>query len=141
MGLIKDFEAFIMRGNVVDLAIAVVIGAAFSGVVGALVADLITPLITAIVGKPDFSALYFTINNSRFLYGAFLNALIAFLISAAVVYFFIVRPLNLLLELRHTKPSPDPTVRDCPYCFNSIPTKATRCGFCTSEVSAVKSGA
>jgi large conductance mechanosensitive channel len=135
-GLLQEFKAFILRGNVVDLAVAVVIGAAFSGIVTALVKDLITPLIAAIGGKPDFSALSFTWNKSHFLYGDFLNALVSFLIIAAVIFFFVVKPINALLALRRreSEPPPEPATRDCPYCLNTIPQKATRCGFCTSEV-------
>ncbi len=135
-GLLQEFKAFILRGNVVDLAVAVVVGAAFSGIVTALVKDMITPLIAAIGGKPDFSGLTFTWNNSQFHYGDFLNALVSFLIIAAVIFFFVVKPINMLLALRHreAEPPPEPAMRDCPYCLNSIPQKASRCGFCTSEV-------
>ena len=134
----KGFREFILRGNVVDLAIAVVIGAAFGSVVTALVEDLITPLIAAIGGQPDFSAITFTINNSQFLIGHFINALLSFLIIAAVVYFFVVLPVNKLME--RFKPAPPPpveTTRECPYCKSSIPKTATRCAFCTSEVEKV----
>ena len=96
---INEFKKFLLRGNVVDLAVAVVIGAAFTAVVTALVKDLITPLIAAIGGKPDFSGLVFTIHNSRFMYGDFLNALISFAIMAAVVFFFVVQPVNHLIKL------------------------------------------
>jgi large conductance mechanosensitive channel len=130
----NEFKAFILRGNVVDLAIAVVIGAAFSGIVTALVKDLVTPLIAAIGGQPDFSALYFTINNSKFLIGDFINTLVSFLIIAAVIFFLVIRPLNLLLTRRKQELPPDPTTRECPYCVSEIPIKATRCAFCTAEV-------
>jgi large conductance mechanosensitive channel len=106
--MLKEFRDFILRGNVVDLAVAVVIGAAFGAVVSALVADLITPLIAAIGGKPDFSALQFTINGSTFKYGHFLNAVISFVILAAVIFFLVVKPLNALLARRHTDPEPEP---------------------------------
>ena len=132
--LLKDFKTFILRGNVVDLAVAVVVGAAFTGIVTAFVKDLITPLIAAIGGKPDFSALKFTINHSQFLYGDFFNALVSFLIVAAVVFFFVVRPVTFLMSRRKTELPPDPTTRECPYCLSSIPMKASRCAFCTSEV-------
>lgn len=134
MSLMSEFRAFILRGNVVDLAIAVVIGAAFGGVVSALVADLITPLIAAIGGQPDFSKLYFTINNSKFLYGAFINAVISFLVIAAVVFFFVVKPVNLLMARFKPTPEEPAPVRDCPFCLSSVPIKATRCAFCTSEL-------
>jgi len=133
--MLKEFREFLMRGNLVDLAVAVVIGLAFSAVVTALVADLITPLIAAIGGKPDFSALSFTINNSRFLYGSFLNALIAFVVIAAAVFFFVVKPMN-VLAARNATPAAA-TTRPCPRCLSDIPLAATRCRYCTSEVEAV----
>ena len=132
--MFKDFKAFILRGNVVDLAVAVVIGAAFGAVIAALVADLLTPLIAAIAGKQDFSRLSFTIHKSRFLYGAFLNAVIAFVLLAAAVYFFVVRPVNALMARRKTQPEVESTTRDCPECLSSIPAAARRCAFCTAEV-------
>ncbi len=132
----SGFRAFLLRGNVVDLAVAVVIGAAFGAVVAAFVADLITPLIAAIGGQPDFSKLTFTINHSKFLYGAFINALLAFLIIAAVVYFFVVMPYSRLMQRFHPQPEPSPE-RDCPYCTSHIPEAASRCPFCTSQVEPV----
>ncbi len=134
MKLINDFKAFLLRGNVVDLAIAVVIGAAFGAVVTALVADFITPLIAAIGGQQDFSALKFTIHNSTFLYGDFINKVLAFVIIAAVVFFLIVVPLNAYLARSRKEPPPDPTVRKCPECLSDIPAEAHRCAYCTSEV-------
>jgi large conductance mechanosensitive channel len=131
--MFKDFRAFVLRGNVVDLAVAVVIGAAFGAVVTALVKDLITPLI-AIPGKTDFSALKFTIRKSTFAYGDFLNALIAFVSIAAAVFFFVVRPLNALMARFKTEPEVESTTRDCPECLSSIPRAATRCAFCTAKV-------
>jgi large conductance mechanosensitive channel len=133
--MIKGFRNFILRGNVVDLAIAVVIGVAFTAVISALVKDIFTPLIAAIVGKPDFSALTFTINDSSFLYGDVLNAVIAFLAVAAVIYFVVVVPMNRLAE-RRTKTAVDVTTRECPECLSTIPKAARRCSFCTSDVSA-----
>jgi large conductance mechanosensitive channel len=132
----RGFRDFIMRGNVVDLAIAVVIGAAFGAVVAAFVKDLITPLIAAIGGQPNFAGLSFTINKSTFLYGEFINALVSFLIIAAVVYYFVVLPYTRLMNLRKTETPVEPVTRECPYCLSSIPIKATRCAFCTSEVGA-----
>ena len=129
-----EFRTFILRGNVVDLAIAVVIGAAFGAVVTALVEDLITPLIAAIGGQPDFSGLKFTINNSQFMYGHFINAVISFLIIAAVIFFLVVKPLNALMARRKTEEPVDATTRDCPYCMSSIPIGASVCAFCTREV-------
>jgi large conductance mechanosensitive channel len=132
--MLKGFRDFILRGNVVDLAVAVVIGAAFGALVTSFVVNLITPLITAIIGEPDFSDLHFTINGSDFTYGAFLNALISFLAIAAVVYFFVVQPLNVLMaRLKPGKPVDTPT-RSCPECMSDIPQTARRCAFCTSEV-------
>lgn len=133
----KGFRDFILRGNVVDLAIAVVIGAAFGAIVEALVKDLITPLIAAIGGQPDFSGIYFTINNSKFLIGDFINALVSFLIIAAVIYFFVVLPVNRLMA--RFKPQAEPeTTRDCPYCYSKIPKAASRCPDCTSQVTPLK---
>jgi large conductance mechanosensitive channel len=134
MSTAREFKAFILRGNVVDLAVAVVIGAAFGAVIAALVADLITPLIAAIFGKPDFSNLTFTINKSHFLYGDFLNAVITFLSVAAAIFFFVVKPVNMLMARRKTELPVDPSVRDCPFCLSSVPLKASRCAFCTSEL-------
>jgi large conductance mechanosensitive channel len=130
--MFRGFRAFLLRGNVVDLAVAVVIGAAFSAVVSAFVKDLMTPLIGAIFGKPEFGNLYFTINNSKFLYGDFINAIIAFAIAAAVIYYFVVVPINALIERshRHDKPA-DPTTKKCPECLSEIPIDAKRCAFCT----------
>ena len=128
----KGFREFLARGNLVDLAVAVVIGTAFTAVVAALVADVITPLIAAIAGKPDFSSLTFTINHSTFRYGAFFNALISFLIIAAVVYFLIVKPMAALLA-RSTRVK-EATERDCPECLSSIPIAARRCKYCTADV-------
>jgi large conductance mechanosensitive channel len=132
--MLKDFKAFLLRGNVVDLAVAVVIGAAFGALVAALVADLITPIIAAIFGKPDFSTLSFTINHSTFRYGHFLNAVFAFLTVAAAVFYFVVVPVNALMARRRTEPPVDEVVRPCPECLSDIPAKARRCAFCTAEV-------
>ena len=134
--MFKEFRDFILRGNVVDLAIAVVIGAAFGALVTAFVADFMTPLIAAIGGQPDFSGLTFTINESVFRYGHFLNTLISFLIIAAVVFFFVVRPLNTLMaRLKPERPVDVPS-RPCPECLSDIPAPARRCAFCTAEVAA-----
>lgn len=136
MKLADEFKQFLLRGNVVDLAIAVVIGAAFGAVVTALVQDLITPLIAAIGGQPDFSGLTFTINGSVFKYGHFVNAVIAFIVIALVVFFFIVRPLNALISRSRRQAPVDPTTRKCPECLSEIPVNARRCSHCTSVVSA-----
>jgi large conductance mechanosensitive channel len=129
----KGFRDFLLHGNVVDLAVAVVIGVAFGAIVTAFVKDLITPLIAAIGGKPDFSALNFTINHSKFLYGDFINALIAFVIIAAVIYFLVVKPYMRLMDRFKPAVTPAPE-RNCPYCTSNIPEAATRCPFCTSQL-------
>ena len=132
----KGFKQFLLRGNVVDLAVGVVIGAAFGAVVTALVKDLLTPLIAAIVKQPDFSALTFTVNDSKFLYGDFINALLSFLIIATAVYFFVVLPINALVARTRKEPVPaDPTTRKCPECLSEIPIEARKCAFCTTAVS------
>jgi large conductance mechanosensitive channel len=132
--VLKEFRQFILRGNVIDLAVAVVIGAAFKSVVDALVADFVTPLIAAIGGKPDFSELHFTINSSVFKYGAFLNEVVSFVIIAAVVFFLIVKPVNELLKRLKTGPDVDSETRPCPECLSNIPTAASRCAFCTAQL-------
>ena len=128
------FKKFLLRGNVVDLAVAVVIGTAFGLLVSSFVRDIITPIVAAFAGKADFSTLSFTIHNSHFLYGDFINAVLAFVIIAAVIYFFVVVPLNRLMD--RFKPAPDePTpTRDCPHCISSIPMTATVCAYCTRDV-------
>jgi len=133
-GMLKEFRAFILRGNLVDLAIAVVIGAAFTAVVNAFVKDLITPLIAAIFGKPSFGNLHFTIHKSTFLYGDFINAVLTFVIVAAVLFFFVVKPVNVLMARRRVEPPVDEDIRACPECMSEIPAKASRCAFCTTEV-------
>ena len=136
--MLTDFKKFILRGNVVDLAVAVVVGLAFAAVVTALVNDLITPLIAAIFGKPDFSGLYFTLNHSKFRYGSFINALLSFLIIATVVFFAVVVPLTALMRRLNVLPKdePEPETHPCPECLSDIPVAARRCAFCTSEVTA-----
>jgi large conductance mechanosensitive channel len=131
--MLKGFREFLFRGNVVDLAVAVVIGAAFGAVVTGLVKDLITPLIAAIVGKPDFSALAFTINNSKFLFGDFLNAVVSFVMVAAAIYFLIIVPMN-AITARFKKPEAPaaPTTKECPECLSTIPIAARRCAHCTA---------
>jgi large conductance mechanosensitive channel len=132
----KDFKEFLLRGNLVDMAVGIVIGVAFAAVVTAFVADIVTPLIAAIGGQPNFAALKFRINGSEFLYGAFLNAVLSFLIIAAVVFFFVIRPVNALMRRRRTEPPVDATTRPCPECMSEIPVEAHRCAFCTQEVAA-----
>lgn len=130
------FKKFLLRGNLVDLAVAVVIGAAFAAVVAALVKDLLTPLLAAIAGKPNFSDLHFRLNSSTFLYGDFINALISFLILAAVLYFLVVMPFSKLLErFKPTPEEPAPT-KECSECLSSIPAAARKCAFCASPQTA-----
>jgi large conductance mechanosensitive channel len=132
--MLKEFKAFVLKGNVVDLAVAVVIGAAFGKVVDSLVKNLLTPLI-AIPGDADFSSLKFTISGSDFLYGTFINELISFLLIAAAVFFFVVKPMNALIARRQRgETPPDPTTRDCPECLSAIPIAASRCSHCTTKV-------
>ncbi len=130
----KGFKTFLLRGNVVDLAVAVVIGVAFGVVVTAFVKDLVTPLIAAIGGQPDFAGFSFTINNSKFLYGDFVNALVAFLMVVVVIYFFVVVPYTALAQRARKEPPPDPTIKKCPECLSQIPIDARRCAFCGQEM-------
>jgi large conductance mechanosensitive channel len=129
MSLLGNFKKFLLRGNVVDLAVAVVVGTAFTAVVKALVADLLTPIIALIVGKPNFGALTFTINHSHFLYGDFINNVFTFVTVAAAVFFLVVTPVNALLARRAQA---DPDTKECPECTSAIPVKARRCPLCTS---------
>ena len=137
MRWLDEFRAFILRSNVVDLAVAVVIGAAFTAGVTSLVANIITPLIAAIFGEPDFSSLIFTINGSEFHYGNFINAIISFLLIALVVFFLIVKPMNALMARMGRGAEAETPSRECPYCISSIPVTATKCAYCTSEVEPV----
>lgn len=131
----KRFREFMLRGNVVDLAVAVVMGAAFGAVVTALVKDLITPLIAAIVGSPDFSGIVFTVNNSKFMIGEFVNAIVSFVLIGAAVYFFVVLPMSALMaRIRRGDAPLDPTTKKCPECLSEVPIAARRCAFCTSTL-------
>jgi large conductance mechanosensitive channel len=130
--VLKDFRAFLLRGNVVDLAVAVVVGAAFGAVVTALVRDILTPIIALIFGKPDFSNLSFTINSSHFRYGDFINFLISFITIAAAVFFFVVQPVNALMRRRKTEPDVESETRACTECLSDIPRQARKCAFCGS---------
>ena len=133
--MLSGFKQFILRGNVVDMAVGVVIGAAFATVVGAFTKDLLTPLIAALVGKPDFSAISFSIGATVFPVGDFINALIAFLLVAAAVYFFVVTPINALVARTRKSPAPaDPTTKKCPECLSEIPIDARRCAHCAQPV-------
>ena len=134
--MLKGFGNFLMRGNVVDLAVAVVIGAAFGTVVTAIVKDLITPLIAAAVGKPNFSALAFTVNHSRFAIGDFVNAVVGFVLVAGAIYYFVILPMAAVTS-RLSKPEAAPKLRECPECLSDIPAAATRCKFCTAVSAAV----
>lgn len=134
-GALDGFKQFILRGNVVDLAIGVVIGASFGAVVNSMVKDLVTPLISAIGSLPDFSTLSFSLNGSNFMYGNFINALLSFVIQAAVIYFFVVAPLNRLMAKMKAAPAPaDPTSKKCGECLSEIPLAAKRCAHCTQAV-------
>lgn len=130
--MLQGFKQFILKGNVIDLAVGVIMGVAFGAVVTALVKDLITPLIAAIGGQPDFSGIYFSIHHSKFLIGDFINTFISFLINAVVVYFLIVLPINKITALTKKGKSTDPTTKVCPECLSIIPLNAKRCAFCTS---------
>jgi large conductance mechanosensitive channel len=128
------FKQFLLRGNVVDLAVGVVVGAAFTSVVNGLVKDFLTPLIGAFIKTPNFSGWAFTINGSQFLLGDFLNSVISFLLSATAIYFFVVLPVNAMVRRSHQEPLPDPTTKKCPECRSEIPIDATRCAFCTTQL-------
>ena len=133
--MLKGFRQFMLRGNVIDLAVAVVIGGAFGAVVTALVKDLITPLLAAVGGKPDFSALAFTVNGSKFPIGDFINSIVSFVMIGAAIYFFVVIPVNALqARINRGEASPDPTTKKCPECLSEVPIAAKRCAFCTSPL-------
>jgi large conductance mechanosensitive channel len=134
--VVKEFKEFLLRGSLVDTAIGIVIGLAFAAVITALVKDLITPVIAAIFGKPDFGFLSFTLNGSHFLYGDFLNALVSFVIIAAVLFFLVVKPVNALMARRRTEMDVEEPTRPCPECLSNIPAAASRCAFCTADVAA-----
>lgn len=135
--MLKGFKQFVLRGNVVDMAVGVVMGAAFGTVVTSVVKDLLTPFIAAIVGKPDFSAIAVQIHGSKLMVGNFINALISFLLIAAAVYFFVVVPVNALISRMRKQPPPDPTTKKCPECLSEIPIDARRCAHCTSVLTGV----
>jgi len=133
--MLKGFRQFILRGNVLDLAVAVVVGAAFGAVVSAFVKDLLTPLIAAIFGKPDFSGLFVELNGSKFMYGDFINSSVSFLIVSAAVYFFVIMPMNAYIaHKKRGEVPPDPTTKQCPECLSEIPVAARRCAFCTASI-------
>jgi large conductance mechanosensitive channel len=132
--MLQDFKAFILRGNVVDLAIGVAIGAAFATVIASFTENLLTPLLAIPGDAASFAELDVTVSGSRFRYGAFIDAVVAFVITAAVIFFFVVRPVNALMARRRTEPEVESTTRDCPECLSSIPLAARRCAFCTAQV-------
>jgi len=134
MSILREFKQFLLRGNVVDLAVGVVVGAAFGTVVTALVKDLLTPLIAAVARVPDFSGLAFTINGSRFAYGDLINALISFLLVSVAIFFFVVKPINMLISRARREPPADPTTKKCPECLSEIPIGAKRCSHCVQPV-------
>ncbi|MGH8976190.1 MAG: large conductance mechanosensitive channel protein MscL [Acidimicrobiia bacterium] len=134
--MLKEFKAFILRGNVIDLAVAVVIGAAFKAIIDVFVSGIITPVLAIPGDKPSLSALTFTIGGAEFLYGAVIDEMINFLVIAAAVFFMVVRPATRMMDRRKTEPEVAATTRDCPYCLSSIPIAATRCAFCTADVGA-----
>jgi len=135
----QEFKKFLLRGNVVDLAVGIVIGVAFTAVVSSLVADIITPLIAAVIGEPDFSALSFTINESEILYGNFINALLAFLVVATAIFYVVVMPMNRLVTRFKEQPqTPEPTTRKCPRCWSEIARQASRCPQCTADIEPVE---
>jgi large conductance mechanosensitive channel len=130
--MLSGFKKFVLRGNVVDMAVGVVIGAAFGGVVTALTKDLLTPFIAALVGTPDFSSIGFTVGNTKFPVGDFINAIVSFLLVAAAIYFFVVTPVNALVaRMNRGETPPDPTTKKCPECLSEIPIDARRCAHCT----------
>lgn len=132
--MLKEFKQFLLRGNVVDLAVGVVVGSAFGSVVSALVADFLTPFIAAIARVPDFSNLFFVVNGSKFMYGHFINALISFLLVAGTVFFFVVKPMNMLISKSRKEPPSDPTTKKCSECLSEIPLQASRCSHCSQVV-------
>ncbi len=132
--MLNEFKQFLLRGNVVDLAVGVIIGAAFSAVVTAMVTDLLTPIIAAVAKVPDFSELSFSLNGSEFMYGHFLNALISFVLVATTVFFFVIKPMNMLIARSRNATPADPTTKKCKECLSEIPLEAVRCSFCTQRV-------
>lgn len=132
--MLKDFKAFILRGNVIDLAVGVAIGAAFTTVIASFTRNLLTPLLAVPGDRASFAELSFTVSGSEFRYGAFLDDVVAFVLVAAALFFFVVRPVNALMARRKTEPDVTSTTRDCPECLSSIPVAARRCAFCTATV-------
>ena len=133
--MLKEFKQFLLRGNVIDMAVGVVVGASFGAVIAALVADFLTPLIAAIAKVPDFSGLFFTLNGSKFMWGHFINALISFILVAGAIFFFVIKPMNFLIARSKKEPPADPTTKKCPECLSEIPITARRCAHCTQVIS------
>lgn len=138
--MLKEFKQFLLRGNVIDLAVGVVVGAAFNSVVSSLVSDIFTPLISAIAKLPDFQGLSFTIHSSHFMYGHFINAVISFLLVSAAVFFFVVKPINLLVSRSRKEPPADPSTKKCPQCLGEVPIEAKRCMHCTQPLPEMATG-
>ena len=134
MNMLNEFKQVLLRGNVVDLAVGVVVGAAFGAVVTALVKDILTPLIAAVAKVPDFSGLVFTLNGSKFMYGDFINAFISFLLVASAIFFFVIKPMNVIIARSRKEPPADPTTKKCPECMSEVPLAAKRCSFCTQPI-------
>jgi large conductance mechanosensitive channel len=132
--MLKDFKAFVLRGNVVDLAVGVAIGAAFTAVVTSFTQNLLTPILAIPGGQVSFADLTFTIRGSQFRYGAFIDSIVSFLLIAAALFFLVVRPINTLMALRKVEPPAESTTRDCPECLSSIPVQARRCAFCATQI-------
>lgn len=132
--MLKEFKQFLLRGNVIDLAVGVVVGASFGTVVNALVSDLLTPFISAIAKVPDFSGWFFTINGSQFMIGHFINAVVSFILVAGAIFFFVIKPMNMLVSRSRKAPPADPTTKKCKECLSEIPLEATRCAHCTQMV-------
>ncbi len=132
--MLKEFKQFLLRGNVVDLAVGVVIGASFGSIVSALVTDLITPFISAVAKIPDLSGLFFTINDSKFMYGHFLNTLISFLLIASTIFFFVIKPMNFLISKSKKEIANNPTTKKCKECLSDVPVEAKRCSHCTQTL-------
>jgi large conductance mechanosensitive channel len=134
INLLKDFKQFLLRGNVIDMAVGIVIGAAFGSVVTALVSDLLTPFIAAIAKVPDFGELFFTLNGSQFKYGHFINAVISFILVAGAIFFFVVKPMNILIAKSKKEKPVNLTTKKCPECMAEIPLAAKRCMYCTQII-------
>ena len=132
--IVKEFKQFLLRGNVVDLAVGVVMGAAFGAVVNAIVTDFLTPLVGSLINSPNFDGLYFSVRGAHIMYGSLINSLVSFFLISATMFFFVVKPMNILIKRSRNEESEDPTTKKCPQCLSEIPIKATRCSYCTQPV-------